>query len=560
MDNLGPGASLWQIKLAQLRVKKKVEERQRELKELTKERVRLEQLESTAAALPALPAVGNNPASPTAPASFPVGALDALGAFNDFDDVGDISVFDECYALDTVANVADTTAATATADPPAVLLDGPDYSTLVAAAASLPTAPSVTPAAPDAASPPAATLTTLAFLALVALHATLAADSSAAAIVPRTAAKDANSPTETPDALPPPLPIVATTASKTNSAVRPADVTTVVSPAAAQDISMDMAPPAKRQRTSALQDSNGKLVTRAHLSKACGPFVFLKPQMVPVLLHRTPGCQFAFDDADLPEFVETLQVTKGFKPLIINVKPANSDMTTSLNLVQRDGPEFATIKRQLVDRLRLPRGYSAVVPGPLLFYYLATLSYVPIDELSGTAMAKMFTEATCRVVGSLRFATNRGTRQKTKDELFGQVRNWLDGMSHFVIKGGSVNKVLKMAAKCRAAYLEKCKLKDTPDPDMDADLHANLEADADADLDSDLDADLDSELDANLDLTGEIAVEMLRKGTHYSRILLGIRVKELEVFFRYLPGLMKGRDEAVVQQLTEIIDSHFNEP
>ncbi|KAJ2431832.1 hypothetical protein GGF41_000357 [Coemansia sp. RSA 2531] len=175
-------------------------------------------------------------------------------------------------------------------------------------------------------------------------------------------------------------------------------------------------------------------------------------------------------------------------------------------------------------------------------------------------MAKMFTEATCRVVGSLRFATNRGTRQKTKDELFGQVRNWLDGMSHFVIKGGSVNKVLKMAAKCRAAYLEKCKLKDTPDPDMDADLHANLEANAEVDLDSDLDTDLDSELDTNLDLTGEIAIEMLRKGEHYSRILLGIRVKELEVFFRYLLGLMKGQDEAVVQRLTEIIDSHFNQP
>ncbi|KAJ2254841.1 hypothetical protein GGI13_001935 [Coemansia sp. RSA 455] len=557
MDNLGPGASLWQLKLAQLRVKKKAEERQRELEELTKERIRLEQLESTAAALPA---VGNNSASPTAPVSPLFGALDDLGAFNDFDDVGDISVFDECYALDTVANVADTTAATSTSDPPVVALDDPNSSTLAAAAASLPTAPSVTPAAPDAASPPAATLTTLAFLALVALYATLAADSSAAAPVPCTATMDADSPTEKLDALPPPLPIVATTATITNSAVRAADATTDTPPAAALDNSEDLAPPAKRQRTSALQDSNGKLVTRAHLSKACGPFLFLMPQMVPTLLRRTPGCQFAFDDAELPEFVETLQATKGFKPLIINVKPANSDMMTSLNLVQRDGPEFATIKRQLVDRLRLPRGYSAVVPGPLLFYCLATLSYVPIAELSGVAMATMFTEATGRVVGSLRFATNRGTRQKTKDELFGQVRNWLDGLSHFVIEGGSVNKVLKMAARCRAAYLEKCKLKDTPDADMDADLHANLEANADTDLDSDLDADLDSELNANLDLTGNTAVEMLRKGTHYSRILLGIRVRELEVFLKCLPDLMKGRDQAVVQRLTEIIDSHFIQP
>ncbi|KAJ2074702.1 hypothetical protein IW146_003757 [Coemansia sp. RSA 922] len=252
MDNLGPGAPLSQIKLAQLRVKKKVEEILRELNELTKESVHLELLEATVVALRALPAVGNNPTSPTAPASFPVGALDALGAFNDFDDVGDISVFDECYTLDTVANVADTTVAPATADPPAVLLDGPDYSTLAAATATtavLPTAPSITPAAPVAASPPAAILATLAFLALVALHATLAADSSASTVVPCTAPMDADSPTEKLDALPPHLPIVATTATITNSAVCTADATTDTPPAAAQDISEDMAPPAKRQRT-----------------------------------------------------------------------------------------------------------------------------------------------------------------------------------------------------------------------------------------------------------------------------------------------------------------------
>ncbi|KAJ2053962.1 hypothetical protein GGI03_000237 [Coemansia sp. RSA 2337] len=248
MDNLGPGAPHWQIKLAQLRVKKKVEEILRELNELTKERVRLELLEATAAALIALPAVGNNPTSPTAPASFPVGALDALGAFNDFDDVGDISFFDECCTLDTVTNVADTTAATATADPPAATFDDPDSFTLAAAAASLLTAPSVTPAAPVAASPPAATLTTLAFLALVALHATLAADSSASTVVPCTTSMDADSPTEKLDAPSPPLPIVATTATKTNSAMRAADATTDTH-AAALDNGEDMAPPAKRQRT-----------------------------------------------------------------------------------------------------------------------------------------------------------------------------------------------------------------------------------------------------------------------------------------------------------------------
>ncbi|KAJ2256934.1 hypothetical protein GGI13_001048 [Coemansia sp. RSA 455] len=251
MERAEPESPLTHLQHVRVYLCEKIEKNRLEVKKLTEARDILDLVIANVAKY-AIPVVRNPPASLTVPAPFPVGALDALGAFNDFDDVGDISFFAEYYALDTVANVADTTAAPATADPPAALLDGPDYYTLVAATAAtavLPTAPSITPAALYAARPPAATLTTLAFIALVALHATLAADSSAAALVPCTTVMDADSPTEKLDALPPPLPIVATTATKTNSAMRAANVTTDTPPAAAQDISEDMAPPAKLQRT-----------------------------------------------------------------------------------------------------------------------------------------------------------------------------------------------------------------------------------------------------------------------------------------------------------------------
>ncbi|KAJ2099782.1 hypothetical protein GGI16_003897 [Coemansia sp. S142-1] len=208
-------------------------------------------------------------------------------------------------------------------------------------------------------------------------------------------------------------------ATKTNSTVRTADATTDSHAAAAIDNSEAMAPPAKRLRIGDLQDSNGKRVGRAHVSEACGPFVFLKPQMVPVLLHRTRGCRFVLDNADLPEFLRIMPTTHMFMSLIINVDTAESGVATRLELVQRVGVEDTIISEKMTDRLRLRRGYSAVVPGPLLLYYLAILGYVPIVELSGTAVAKMFQIVTGISLESLTIATRRGPRQRTKYELYG---------------------------------------------------------------------------------------------------------------------------------------------
>ncbi|KAJ2037349.1 hypothetical protein H4S03_003028 [Coemansia sp. S3946] len=530
MDNLGPGASLWQLKLAQLRVKKKVEERQREIEELTKERVRLEQLESTAAALPVLPAVGNNPASPTAPVSPFFGALDDLGAFNDFDDVGDISVFDEFCALDTVANVTDTAPAPATADPPVVALDDPNPSTLAAAAAAavLPTAPSVTPAAPYAASPPAATLATLAFLALVALHTTLAADSSAAALVPRIATMDADSPTEKLDALPPPLPIVATTAPKSNSAVRPADVTTVVSPAAAQDISVDMAPPAKRQRTDLLYDDSGNLVTRANLSKVFGPFPFLPLSRVCVFYQRIFRCPLVPDVGDLGALSQTLERMDGFRLLPVQVGGTDSDRTANLSILRRDGPELAKLRKETMIRLRKPKGYGSPIPAPLLCSSLAMMGCIPIGHLSPTVLTSIFQTLTGRVLGPLRVVSVTGIHQMSTRNPCEMVRDWLNDLCQYIMEGGSARSILVEAATCHNVFMGMCFAR--------------------------------GDVRTNLDPTGTVAKEMLDKDLHHSRILLGISKGDLKIILMYLPDLMEGEGEALAQRLKELADSLLTQP
>ncbi|KAJ2056491.1 hypothetical protein GGI17_006170 [Coemansia sp. S146] len=174
----------------------------------------------------------------------------------------------------------------------------------------------------------------MAFLALVALRATLTADSPAVTIddpISYTAATYmALTDTDSPAVL------AAADSTANDDVLALFDDTT-------SDNSEVMAPPAKRQRTNTLQDSNGNLVTLAHLSEVCGPFPFLMPQMVPTLLRRTFGHQFALDDADLPEFLETLQTTKGFKSLTINVETMDSGVTASLDLVHRDGPELAKV-------------------------------------------------------------------------------------------------------------------------------------------------------------------------------------------------------------------------
>ncbi|KAJ2057662.1 hypothetical protein GGI17_005521 [Coemansia sp. S146] len=218
-----------------------------------------------------VPVVSNAPVSPTAPGSPPVVAsatdipalsVDALDAIDSFDDLDDLDVFD------AVPSVTDSIAASAAADFPVVVLDDPDSPTF--AAATLPTAPA-------AASPPTATLTTMAFLAFVALRATLAvaADSPIVALddpVSHTAATDiALTNTDSPA-----IPLVAnSTAVEDILALSVGAFNAVLSSAdstadddvlalfhdTTSDNGEDMAPPAKRQRTGVLYDSNDKLVT-----------------------------------------------------------------------------------------------------------------------------------------------------------------------------------------------------------------------------------------------------------------------------------------------------------
>ncbi|KAJ2058267.1 hypothetical protein GGI17_005135 [Coemansia sp. S146] len=104
-----------------------------------------------------------------------------------------------------------------------------------------------------------------------------------------------------------------------------------------------------------------------------------------------------------------------------------------------------------------------------------------------------------------------------------------------------------MAARCRTAYLDKCKPKDTPD------------ADVDTNLDSDLEADLDTNLDADLDPNGTFAVEMLRNNEFHSSIFLGFHRTELKVLLRYLPDLMKGQGEDLVKRLAELVNNYYTQ-
>ncbi|KAJ2754264.1 hypothetical protein GGI19_002527 [Coemansia pectinata] len=290
------------------------------------------------------------------------------------------------------------------------------------------------------------------------------------------------------------------------------------------DNSEVMAPPAKRQRTNSLQDSNGNLVTRAHLSEAWGPFPFVMPHMVPTLLRRTFGHQFAFNDADLPEFLETLQTTKGLKSLTINVETTKSGVATTMDLLRRVGPDLEIIRKQIIARLRLPRGFGSPIPELLMCYSLAMLGCMPIGYLSRTALTSMFQTVTRNGPGSLRVVSSSGTNQMSTLDPSDMVRNWLCDLCWYIMEGGSVNSILGEAVTCHDVYIGECFAK--------------------------------GNIRTNLDPTGEAAKKMLDKDKHNSRVLLGICQSDfvilLKYLLKYLLDLMEGEDEDLLVHLRNV--------
>ncbi|KAJ2881991.1 hypothetical protein H4R27_003734 [Coemansia aciculifera] len=538
MENPEPGAPLGQIRLAKQRVQEQVETKLRELKELTKESVRLEQLEATATASLSASASPTAPGSPPVVASatdIPALSVDALDAIDPFDDLGDLDDFDVLDDFDAIPSVADSIAAPAAADFPVVMLGDPDSSTF--AAAVLSTTPSVTPAA----SPPAATLTTMAFLALVALHATLAtaADSPVVALdalVSQTAATDMaltgpGASANTLDALPHLPPTVATTATETILAA-PATSFTTDACAAALDNSEAVSPPTKRQRTGILYDSNGNLVTRADLSKVFGHFPFLPLSRMCALYHQLFGRPLVPDVGDLRALRQKLEVMDGFRFLPVQVGGTDTDRTSNFSLLQRDGPEFVTLRQQTRTRLSLPRGFGAPIPEPLMCYSLAMLGCMPIGHLSRTALASMFQALTGSGLGSLRVVSSSGTNLMSTLDPCGMVRNWLRSLCQYIMEGSSVKRILGEAAICHKAYIGECFAKGSTK----------------------------RKTRTHMDPTGEVAKKMLEDDQHNSRILLGICQSDFTILLKYLPDVMEGEDEDLLKRLRNVSDSLLNQP
>ncbi|KAJ2060102.1 hypothetical protein GGI17_003960 [Coemansia sp. S146] len=549
MDNPGPGAPLGQIRLAKQRVQEQMETKLREFKELTKESVRLELLEATATASPAATV------SPTAPASLPVvssaadipalsvDAFDDLNALDDFDDLDALDVFN------AVPSITDSIAAPAAADLPVVVLDDPDSPTF--AAAALPTASSATPAAPAAASPPAATLTTIAFLALVALHATLAVapDSPVVALdalVSHIASTDKaltgpDMSADTLDALPPFHSIVAAPFTETDSAA-PATSVTTDAHAAALDNSESRAPPTKRQRTGVLYDSNDELVTLTGLREAFGSFFFIPPTMFYAIYHRIVRGQLAPNSTKLQEFIRIFRTTTGFKFLTIYVGSADSDEATSLDLIQRDGLEYTTMCKRLKTHLRLPGGYGSPIPEPLLCYHLAMLVCMPIGQLSRDVLEKLFWTVTGQSLRPIRVVSSSGTNLMSTIDSCEMVQNWIRSICQFIVEGGRMVELLHRATACHDAYMKKC------NPRGNARAGSNTDG-----------AKAKGNARVNLDPNGAIAKKMMEVNECFSQLLLGVGIPELQILFKYLPDLMKGQGNDLVEPLSKESDSFYSQ-
>ncbi|KAJ2743881.1 hypothetical protein GGI19_006655 [Coemansia pectinata] len=333
------------------------------------------------------------------------------------------------------------------------------------------------------------------------------------------------------DALPHLPPTVATTATEIIPAALDTSFTTGAR-AAALDNSKVMAPPAKRQRTGILYDSNGNLVTRADLSKVCGPFPFLPLSRVCALYRRIFRHPLVPDVRDLRALRQTLEEMEGFRSLSVQVKSADSDRTVDLTFLQRDGSEFVTLRQQTRTRLSLPRGFGAPIPEPLMCYSLAMLGCMPIGNLSRTVLTSMFQTITGSGLGSLRVVSSSGTNLMSTLDPCEMVGNWLRSLCRYIMEGGSVKRILGEAATCHKAYIGKCLAKGSTK----------------------------RKTRTHMDPAGEVAKKMLEDDQHNSRILLGICQSDFVILLKYLPDQMEGEDEDLLVHLRNVSDSLLNQP
>ncbi|KAJ2110578.1 hypothetical protein GGI16_000232 [Coemansia sp. S142-1] len=272
----------------------------------------------------------------------------------------------------------------------------------------------------------------------------------------------------------------------------------------------------KNGPTTVIHDSSGQEVTSVRVSLVFGSFFYMTLAMFAAVYQRKFGNQLLPNGADSEVVQEALGALEGFRLYTIQAESAGSDQAASLTVLMRDGLEFDTMRLDLQKRLGLTKRPISPIPAPLLFYSVAMLGCISLDQMSGAVLQEMLLTIAGVDFDTLSVVTDQGIRQMLYGDIFSKTKTWVHDLCLFAIKGGHIDKTLSMAATCHRKYIKKG--------------HA------------------EGNTDAGLDPKGTVAKRMLKDDVCSSSLLLGIRKHEFRTLFKQAEFMPKNDDDESVNR------------
>ncbi|KAJ2069491.1 hypothetical protein GGI08_000326 [Coemansia sp. S2] len=207
--------------------------------------------------------------------------------------------------------------------------------------------------------------------------------------------------------------------------------------------------------TTVIHDSSGQEVTSVRVSLVFGSYFYMTLAMFAAVYQRKFGNQLLPNGADSEVVQEALGALEGFRLYTIQAESAGSDQAASLTVLMRDGLEFDTMRLDLQKRLGLTKRPISPIPAPLLFYSVAMLGCISLDQMSGAVLQEMLLTITGVDFDTLSVVTDQGIRQMSYGDIFSKTKTWVHDLCLFAIKGGHIDKTLSMAATCHRKYIRK---------------------------------------------------------------------------------------------------------
>ncbi|KAJ2063711.1 hypothetical protein GGI17_001497 [Coemansia sp. S146] len=174
------------------------------------------------------------------------------------------------------------------------------------------------------------------------------------------------------------------------------------------------------------------------------------------------------------------------------------------------------MRLDLQRRLGLTKKPISPIPAPLLFYSVAMLGCMSLDQLSSVFLQDMISTITGVDFDLLPIVTSQGIRRMSYDDLCSKAKKWVRNLCRVTTKVRNKNITPGIIGNCHKAYVKECHTK------------GNTTAD--------------------LDPKGTVAKRMLKDGMYSSWLILGIHKPELKPLLNHLTFMIKDDDDEGIKK------------